>query len=280
MSRLSPSSSNHAALSNQVFNAAVARIVRAAVSAREELSARRIRLALEAEFACDLRASRDLILDVIQATLEEEARTHADDSTFITRRRKLFNAQGAPDVPVREGDAWPKRARRSQTTGSGHKRTHSGERPYACDECDYRCAAKGNLTVHKRIHSGERPFACDECDFLSAQFGHLTEHKRIHSGERPFSCDQCNFRCAQSGHLTEHKRIHSVHVDRPFACDVCDRRCTRRNDLTRHKLTHSNKRLYACDQCDYQCTRRKDLTVHIRLNFGVRHSFSAHLPSV
>ncbi|KAJ1640543.1 hypothetical protein T492DRAFT_583900, partial [Pavlovales sp. CCMP2436] len=58
---------------------------------------------------------------------------------------------------------------------TAHKRTHSGERPYACDEpgCEYRAAKAGNLTAHKRTHSGERPYACDEpgCDYRAAELG-------------------------------------------------------------------------------------------------------------
>ncbi|KAJ1615736.1 hypothetical protein T492DRAFT_557512, partial [Pavlovales sp. CCMP2436] len=43
-------------------------------------------------------------------------------------------------------------------------RTHSGERPYACDEagCEYSAARAGDLKRHKRTHSDERPFPCDE----------------------------------------------------------------------------------------------------------------------
>lgn len=29
-------------------------------------------------------------------------------------------------------------------------RKHSGEKPFACDECDYRCSLRGNLASHKR----------------------------------------------------------------------------------------------------------------------------------
>jgi uncharacterized Zn-finger protein len=50
-----------------------------------------------------------------------------------------------------------------------HKRTHSGEQPYACDEpgCQYKASEASKLKRHKRTHSGERPHACEEpgCEF-------------------------------------------------------------------------------------------------------------------
>jgi uncharacterized Zn-finger protein len=69
------------------------------------------------------------------------------------------------------------------------KRTHSGERPFACDApgCEFRAAASGNLVTHKRTHTGERPFACDEpgCEYRATRSGKLKAHKRTHSGEQP-----------------------------------------------------------------------------------------------
>ncbi|KAL3863987.1 hypothetical protein ACJMK2_005704 [Sinanodonta woodiana] len=37
-----------------------------------------------------------------------------------------------------------------------HMRTHSGEKPYECPICQYRCAFSGNLTKHMRCHNKEQ----------------------------------------------------------------------------------------------------------------------------
>ena len=71
--RHSRSSRNVSTISSNVLQTAVARLVRAAVDARVELSVRRIRQALETQFACDLSSQKDLILLTIQEALGESA---------------------------------------------------------------------------------------------------------------------------------------------------------------------------------------------------------------
>ncbi len=72
-----------------------------------------------------------------------------------------------------------------------HARTHTGERPCACDMCGYTCSLSqaGNLKAHLRTHSGEKPFACEECPATFSQASKLKTHMRTHTGEKPFACE-------------------------------------------------------------------------------------------
>jgi hypothetical protein len=93
-------------ISGSAFKTAVAKIVRSARASggRKELSARGIREALEAEFACDLSACKNLILASITAALEENggsegAVDHGTEDTAESctepKRRKLSKSDAS-----------------------------------------------------------------------------------------------------------------------------------------------------------------------------------------
>ena len=59
--------------------------------------------------------------------------------------------------------------------------THSGSKPYECDQFKYSSKTAQNLKTHKLTHSGEKPCACDQCKYSSKMAQNLT-----HSGNKDF----------------------------------------------------------------------------------------------
>ena len=57
-----------------------------------------------------------------------------------------------------------------------------GEKPFVCDykDCDRRFARSDELARHRRTHTGEKNFACPMCGHRFMRSDHLAKHARRH----------------------------------------------------------------------------------------------------
>ncbi|CAL8251543.1 unnamed protein product [Boreogadus saida] len=152
----------------------------------------------------------------------------------LVHREELAAHRGGGKGPpgVLSGQGLP-----DNTNMTNHMRTHSGEKPYGCNQCMMRFSTSSHLKSHMRTHSGEKPYGCDQCLKRFSQSSHLKTHMWTHSGEKPYSCDQCVKRYSQSSDLKVHMRTHSG--EKPYRCDQCVKRFSRNSSLKYHMKTHS-----------------------------------------
>lgn len=116
---------------------------------------------------------------------------------------------------------------------------HKYGRMYACNQCDYKAPRKIDLVEHERIHTGERPFACEECGLTFRRQYHWRKHTLLHK-EKTVKCLQCPRMFYLKGDMMAHyNNVHDrIYV---YACHVCGvtyaKTCTVRRHLTeRHSI--------------------------------------------
>ena len=85
-----------------------------------------------------------------------------------------------------------------------HMNTHTGAKPFECEQCHKRFNHSIGLTQHREIHhSAERKHKCANCDKKFATSSDLAHHRKTHSAPK-FECPFCQKKFNQSAHCRVH----------------------------------------------------------------------------
>jgi len=185
-------------------------------------------------------------------------KTFADSGTLVLHKRTHTH-----EKPYACNFAGCKKSFASSSDRSRHMCIHTGKKPYVCnfEDCRQAFSASCSLTAHKRTHTQEKPHICDvpDCGRAFLEIAALRTHQHIHSGQKPYICDfkNCGKSFSTSSGRASHKR--SCHSDeKPFQCDHCSHRAKHKSDIQRHIKKHEIQRAYefGCkmqDGGDQQC---------------------------
>ncbi|XP_042815997.1 zinc finger protein 566-like [Panthera tigris] len=147
-----------------------------------------------------------------------------------------------------------------------HQRSHIGEKPCKCNECDKSFSIKSKLNVQERIHSGEKSYECSERGKMYYMKSTLSKHQRLHTGERIHECNECRKTFCGKSVLLKHQRTHTG--EKPYEYVECRKTFSEKSTLSKHQRIHTGEKPFECNKCGKAFCQKSQLIQHQRIHTG------------
>lgn len=143
-----------------------------------------------------------------------------------------------------------------------HMEIHSGV-DWQCSVCDRKMATERSLKLHMTTHTGNKPYPCQECTETFINKNALTRHMRFHGGTvKHYNCEVCFKQLSSKVSLDAH--IKRVHNDK-MICELCKAELANKEELKFHLENEHEPSI--CGVCNKTFRLPRYLRMHEKLHF-------------
>ena len=169
---------------------------------------------------------------------------------------------------------------------AAHLKTHTSERAFACEICEYRATRNNMLQIHRRMKHNTGPkelLRCLKCEYVTCKQNHLSVHMKTHATNTPgnrsnlnrFACDYCDYTAVVNLNLQVHLQTkHNTGNMKLNKCSKCEYGSYLKGNLKKHMKTHTAQRSFACEYCDYKSAYKHTLQKHMLFKHKTEKNYS------